>query len=157
MPPRIAFEPIGSEGPSETLGVERTRRAVRDAWGRGQPAVVSTHRMNYVHLQPGWATAGREALSTLLAVLADEGAVFLVDFEVRDLLERGWSTRPVGSTGAVFHYYAVPNEPVRWKAPDGVTGLKVTAGPEGGRFVVEDGHVLARANVGSYGLEWSRG
>jgi hypothetical protein len=156
MPPRIAFEPLGPDGPSPALGVERTRRAVRDAWHRGQPAVVSTHRMNYVHLQPGWPAAGREALGTLLAELAGEGAMFLADFEVRDLVERGWCARPVGKTGAIFRYFAVPNEPVRWPAPAGVSAVAVLGEAAGARFGIEDGHVSARVNVGSYRLEWAR-
>lgn len=156
MPPRIAFEPIGPDGPSEALGAARSRRAIHDAWGRGQPAVVSTHRMNYVHLQPGWAEAGREALAKLLAHLAEDAAIFLVDTEVRALIEQGWSVRPVGTTGAVFHYYAVPNEAVRWPAPDGITAVRVTAGPEGARLTLEGREVVAHANVGSYLLEWGR-
>jgi hypothetical protein len=156
MPPRIAFEPLSAEGPSDALGVERTARAVQEAWRRGQPAVVSTHRMNYVHLTPGWAEAGRAALRDLLARLTAAGAMFLVDFEVRDLLERGWSLRPVGAGHAVLHYCGVPGVAIALPAPPGTAGARVASGPAGARFEAGDGGVIARVNVGSYRLAWER-
>ncbi len=155
MPPRIAFEPLSSDGPSEALGVERTWRAVQDAWGRGQPAVVSTHRMNYVHLQPGWADAGRAALAALLERLVAAGGMFLVDVEVRALLERGWSLRPVGGNSAVFRYFGVPGEPVTLPAPPGVHGVEASPGTTGARFEPVEGGISARVNVGSYRLRWN--
>lgn len=157
MPPRIAFEPLSADGPSEALGIERTWRAVQDAWRRGQPAVVSTHRMNYVHLTPGWAEAGREALAALLARLAGAGAMFLVDFEVRALLERGWSLRPVGSERAALHYYGVPGAPVTLPLPAGVKEVRTAPEAPGARFEPGEGGITARVNVGSYRLAWGRG
>lgn len=155
MPPRIAFEPIGSEGTSAALGAERTHRAARDAWNQGQPAVISTHRMNYVHLKPEWVEAGRAALRDLLARLRKDGAMFLVDFEVRALLELGWSMRPVGTEGAVFRYCGVPGETVRFNAPEGVKGVRIDPDVPGARIACEAGQVEARVNVGNYRLHWS--
>lgn len=157
MPPRIAFEPLSAEGLSETLGVERTFRAVQDAWRRGQPAVVSTHRMNYVHLTPGWAESGREALATLLTRLTGAGAMFLVDFEVRALLEQGWSLRPAGTGHAVLRYFGVPGVPVTLPAPAGTKEVRTSPDAPGARFEPGEGGVIARVNVGSYRLAWGRG
>ena len=84
MPPRIAFEPHGDAAPGSRLGARRTRAAVRAAWGRGQPAVVSSHRHNYAHLDTAWSGAGRAALRDLLHGLCEDGAVFLTDAKVRD-------------------------------------------------------------------------
>jgi len=156
LPPRIAFEPLTAEGPSESLGVERTWRAVQEAWRRGQPAVISTHRMNYVHLVPGWAEAGREALAALLGRLVQAGAMFLVDVEVRALLERGWSLRPIGTSGAVLRYFGVPGAPVTLPAPPGTTAVDATPDAPGARFEPGEGGVVARVNVGSYRLAWGR-
>lgn len=86
MPPRIAFEPRGDAASGSRLGAGRTRDAVRAAWGRGQPAVVSSHRHNYAHLDPAWSAAGRAALRDLLRGLCEDGAVFLTDVKVRDLV-----------------------------------------------------------------------
>lgn len=89
MPPRIAFEPRGSASPDARLGAAAAHRAARAAWRRDQPAVVSSHRLNYAHLDPAWAEAGRAALRDLLGRLAGDGAVFLTDVQVRSLSERG--------------------------------------------------------------------
>jgi hypothetical protein len=86
MPSRIAFEPRGDAAPGSRLGARRTRAAVHAAWGRGQPAVVSTHRHNYAHLDPAWSAAGRAALRDLLSGLCEDGAVFLTDAKVGDLV-----------------------------------------------------------------------
>ena len=89
MPPRIAFEPRGEAVPGSRLGAARTRAAVRAAWGRGQPAVVSSHRHNYAHLDPAWSEAGRAALRDLLRGLCEDGAVFLTDAKVCELVAGG--------------------------------------------------------------------
>ena len=89
MPPRIAFEPRGNAAPGSRLGAARTHAAARAAWARGQPAVVSTHRLNYAHLDPAWSEAGRSALRDLLGRLCRDAAMFLTDVKVRDLLLTG--------------------------------------------------------------------
>ena len=89
MPPRIAFEPRGDAAPGSRLGAGRTRAAVHAAWGRGQPAVVSSHRHNYAHLDAAWSEAGRTALRDLLRGLCKDGAVFLTDARVHDLAAGG--------------------------------------------------------------------
>jgi hypothetical protein len=156
MPPRIAFEP--EAGQPARAGAAAVHRAVRRAWRRGQPAVVSTHRANYVHLDAARAGAGRGALADLLHRLAGDGAVFLADFEVRDLCERAWSVRPIGDRGALVRYYGVPGEPVHLTLPAGVTGARAREG-EGPDFVevtARDGGLVARFNIGEYLLEWER-
>lgn len=84
MPPRIAFEPRGDAAPGASLGADRTHAAVRAAWSRGQPAIVSTHRLNYAHLDRAWSEAGRAALRDLLGRLCKDGAVFMTDVKVRE-------------------------------------------------------------------------
>jgi len=92
-PPRIAFEPRGErDGP---LGPSATHARVIEEWEKGRPAVISTHRVNYAHLEEAWSGQGRAALSDLLQRLAADRAVFLTDAELRDLTFRGFSVRPV--------------------------------------------------------------
>src|SRR5438105_9913796 len=92
MPPRIAFEPGAAEA---RVGVAAALRAAQAAWRNGQPAVISTHRVNYVHLDLASAEAGRGALRDLLQRFCQEGAVFMTDDEVLQLVTAGVSTRPI--------------------------------------------------------------
>jgi len=97
MPPRIAFEPCGGGEARARSAVEDALRAVRAAWKRARPAVLSSHRLNYAHLDPEWSARGRRALHALLGALGREGATFLTDAEVRALAEHGRSAREVGA------------------------------------------------------------
>jgi hypothetical protein len=156
LPPRVAFEPSAVTPDALPALCATVRRAVRNAWQRGQPAVLSTHRLNYAHLKPEHAAAGRAALRSLLQVLVEDGAVFLVDAEVRQLEDHAWSVRRFGAKAALVRYYGVPREPVRFPAPEGVRAARLREG--GGRgesdVRVEDQHVVARLNVGEYLIEW---
>jgi hypothetical protein len=156
-PPRIAFEPRGSNDPEARLGAATTHRACRSAWSRGQPAIVSTHRRNYAHLDPAWSETGRAALRDLLARLALDGALIVTDAEVHALLEHGWSARTIGSRGALVRYYGVPGERVRFAAPPGVAGVRVAEGPwaERARVTLDAGRVEATVSPGETMLEWS--
>ena len=158
MPARIAFEPMAAEGRSERLGPETTLRAAREAWNRGQPAVISTHRLNYAHLDAAWSDGGRAALRDLLTLLAGDSAVYLTDVEVHALVDRGWSERAIGDRGVLVRYFGVPHEPVRFAAPAGVTGAVVCEGrgAEHVQVAVDGGEVELKANVGEYLLEWKR-
>ena len=87
MPRRIAFEPRGSASPEGPLGPRRAHARVRAAWREGRPAVICSHRFNYAHLDPAWSEGSRVALRDLLGRLSEDGAVFLTDARVRDLLQ----------------------------------------------------------------------
>lgn len=156
LPARIAFEPRGRADQGGRLGAAAARRGVHAAWRRGQPAIVSTHRHNYAHLDAAWAEAGRAALRELLQGLCDDGASFLTDAEVRALDLHGHSVRPIGSRGALVRFYGVPGEAIRFALPEGAGGAAVHDGRE--RDVhgldVEGREVEARLNVGEYLIEW---
>ena len=157
MPPRIAFEPRPDDPAANRVGAAAVRRAARSAWQRGQPAAVSTHRVNYAHLDPRAAAGGRSALRDLLSGFIEDGAVFLIDDEVRQLQEWSWSVRPIGDRGALLRYYGVPNDPIRFAAPAGTYGVTIRDGhgAQGAEVAVEEGEVVARMNVGEYLLEWN--
>ena len=156
MPPRIAFEPLGFEGSEVGRVIDAVVRAVREAWSRAQPAVISTHRLNYAHLDAQRSAAGRAALRNLLGRLVEDGAMFLVDSEVRQLQERSWSVREVGSRGVLARYYGVPREPIRFPARRGVTRAVVreSRGPEDADAHLDGEDVVARLNDGEYLIEW---
>ncbi len=157
MPARIAFEPCGPDQPRDRVGPAAAARKVRAAWSAGRPAVVSTHRVNYAHLDPRWSEGGRAALRDLLAALCAAGARFLTDLEVRDLQTRGWSVRALARRGALVRHHGEPREPLRFTAPAGVTGATVAGGAGGAEVSVDRGEVEMRAVPGEHVLEWSRG
>jgi hypothetical protein len=121
--------------------------------------VVSSHRLNYAHLDPAWSEAGRAALRDLLQRLTMDGAVFLVDDEVRQIHQRGWSVRPIGSRGALVRYHSVPQLVIRIPAPAGTFGVRVREGrvADASNVVLEGGAVTARLEPGEVLLEWSAG
>jgi hypothetical protein len=163
LPPRIAFEPRGDASGQARLGAAHARRAVHAAWERGMPAVVSSHRVNYAHLDPDWSAAGRRALADLLGPLARDGAIFLTDAEVCSLDRHGWSLRPLGplrKSGALIRCHSAGRSRVRFPAPDGATGgtLRDAAGSGAAARValsIEAGEALADLDPGDYRLEWA--
>jgi hypothetical protein len=154
MPARIAFEPRGGSGSEGRVGVHAVHAAVRRAWSRSQPAVVSTHRVSYAHLDPPWAEAGRAALRDLLGRLMADGALFLTDAEVRSLNELGWSARPIGDRGVLVRCYSPARETVRVQLPAGVQYVSVREGGKSAEFRVQDGQATAHLDRGEYLLEW---
>lgn len=149
LPARIAFEPLGRDAPDAPLGVDDAHHRCRRAWARGTPAVLSTHRLNYAHLDAGFAAAGRRGLAMLLARLAEDGAVFLVDVELRGLLAHGWSQRPLGADRVLVRCVASSTVPV--EAPDGA-GVRIVAGD--GDVGTQHDRAVARLGPGVHVLAW---
>ncbi len=86
------LEPYGSADPSAAQGAREAAEAVRRAWKRGRPGIVSIHRVQLVSFDPEVARAGWSQLAACLRDLEREGPVrLLVDDEVDQLLRRGWS------------------------------------------------------------------
>src|SRR5207244_3079722 len=94
----------------------------------------------------------------LLMRLVSDGAVFVTDSEVRQLLERSWSLREIGGRGVLVRYYGVPREPIRFPARMGTTRVSVREGrgPEDVTVTLEGAEGMARLSVGAYRLEWKR-
>jgi hypothetical protein len=154
MPPRIAFEPRGDAAGAGRVGVEAAHRAARAAWSAGRPAVLSTHRLNYAHLDDAWSAAGRTALRALLARLCADGATFLVDAEVASLATHGWSVRTRGAREVVLRQHGAADVPVRFAAPAGATGAR-DAGGGAAPVTVTDGQAEARVGPGDHRFEWT--
>lgn len=160
MPPRIAFEPRGDASSGSRLGASAAHRRVQAAWGLGQPAVVSSHRLSYAHLDPAWPDAGRAALRDLLALLAKDGAIFLTDAEVRSLHERAWSLRPLTGRTALIRHYGEARARVRIPAPAGTTGVALVEARAAGAPMlgIEAGGgevvLVAELDPGDYVIAW---
>lgn len=67
----------------------RCAAEVRRAWARGEPAIVETHRVNFVQVDPEAGAEGRRLLDALLTDLDTEGPVYLSDAELAGLQRRG--------------------------------------------------------------------
>lgn len=83
------FEPV--QRPAGEDAVKAASGEVTNAWRLGQPAILQTHRINFVHLEAALRARGLAALDELLAELAARSPLFLVDAEVADLGRRGTS------------------------------------------------------------------
>ncbi len=155
MPPRIAFEPLGDPAPATRVGTSAAQRHAEAAWRAGRPAVISSHRLNYAHLDAAWAAAGREALSALLTALAAHGARFLTDTEVRQLLTRGWSVR-LGRDGGVLRQLRMSQAPLRFALPPHARGAWFEDASAAGAATLqsEGGMAEARVGVGEFRIRW---
>ena len=149
MPARIAFEP-GAE--DARTGVEAAHAAARAAWDRGQPAVVSTHRVNYARLDADLSRAGRGALGDLLGRLAADRAVFLTDAEVGQLVGHGASARPLGARRARLR--SVAGGRLACAAPAGARGARFLGTADGAEITVREGMAEARLPAGAFEVEW---
>jgi hypothetical protein len=156
-PPRIAFEPGADPEESSRLGVDAVHRGVRAAWAREQPAIVSTHRANYVQIDPARGAAGLERLRELLTRLSEEGATFLTDAEVHSLVTRGWSARAISSRGMLVRNRGARAKPVRIPRPAGVDQVTVRQGRvHDAEARVEGDEVVLWCDAGEVLIEWRR-
>ncbi|MFO7610506.1 MAG: hypothetical protein R6X35_15170 [Candidatus Krumholzibacteriia bacterium] len=88
------FEPVQAPDPAAVTAACAAQ--VRQAWSRGEPAIVETHRVNFAHTDPAVAALGRRELGRLLADLGEDRPLFLTDTEVAQLARRGVSVRSGG-------------------------------------------------------------
>lgn len=85
------LEPVQDPDPDRI--VAECLQDVLQAWDRGQPAIVETHRVNFAHTDPAIVRTGQEGLSRLLdqACGAGKAPTFMSDAEVAQLQARGTS------------------------------------------------------------------
>ena len=92
------LEPYGDSDPSSAQGAVAAAAAIRSAWRRGEPGVVSIHRVQLVHPDAAVREAGRRQLEALFAELGGAHTLrFLVDAEIFALERRGVSALRRGS------------------------------------------------------------
>jgi hypothetical protein len=85
------LEVVQSDRPAEA--VRECVEAVHRAWARGEPAIIETHRVNFVHLDPAVEETGLAGLDNVLGAICEEESppLFLTDDEVAQLYRRGTS------------------------------------------------------------------
>jgi len=108
--------------------------------------------------QVAWGRLAHDAtLRELLTRLCADGAVFLTDHEVRQLVQHNTSWRPLGGRGVLLRHYGVPREELRHPVPEGVTGALLRGGPGDAKAEVSvvEGELRARVNVGEFVVEWT--
>ncbi len=124
------------------------RNVIRACWKRNEPAIINSHRKNYVSFDPAQAESGRNILAQLLGTLAQEGKVyFLSTAEIGQLYRDGHSIRRIGNTRLV-RQWSQPIRPLRLDGPIS----RITALPDGRelRFVQEGNHVTIDLPEGNY-------
>jgi len=103
---------------------------IRTRWSEGEPAMISTHRANYVSLDSQRAEAGLQQLDSLLSMLSERtDARFLTSTEVGDLYRRGWSVRTIGQT-RILRRWSEEADEIRLPAGESM----VIALPDGREF-----------------------
>lgn len=97
----VTFEPV-----LRKENVERVVSQVKALWAGNKPVIISSHRFNYVTLEPSLAAAGLSMLDELLfdIVKAEPNVAFLTDSEVVQLFRTGCSTRTFGNIVVVRNY-----------------------------------------------------
>ena len=105
------LEPYGDPDPTAQQGALAAAAAVRAAWSEGQPGILSVHRIQLVAFDPTLAEAGRSQLLHWIDVLQAEGPVrCLVDTEVAQLQQRGWSRLDRGPWTVIRNFRSRPIE-----------------------------------------------
>jgi hypothetical protein len=105
----VHLEPYGDPDPKCFAGASQAADQVARAWGRGEPAIVEAHRLQFSHLNPLVSWAGRLQLRRLLTELESTGEVrYCVDVEVAQLRRRGWSVLQRGPWTIIRNYTGRP-------------------------------------------------
>ena len=109
MTRNVFFECAGNPDQSADVVLD----VIRTRWQEGEAAMISTHRANYVSLDPQRVETGFRELRELLASLTEHtDARFLTTAEVADLYRQGWSLR-TWADRSILRVYAEDAEPVR--------------------------------------------
>jgi hypothetical protein len=92
------LEPYGIPSVGASQGAGQAAAAVRAAWRRGEPGIVSIHRVQLIHPDADIAGAGRAQLAALFEELGGvESLRFLVDAEVLSMERDGVSSLDRGA------------------------------------------------------------
>jgi hypothetical protein len=139
------LEPV--QAPDPAAVVKACVADTRKAWAAGQPAIVESHRINFVHTDSALVAAGLAALDRYLGEISNDPAgapVYLTDHELAQLLVKGTSWRVQGGGVVVRNatrgkkVVAIPAAALaRAAGPIGGSGIrqtKLVAVPAGSTF-----------------------
>ena len=139
------LEPYGDPDPACEQGALEAAAAVRAAWQRGEPGILSVHRVQFSSFDSQVAQVGRDQLRRCLRELQRDGSVqFLVDLEVAQLLRRGWSRIERGGTTVVRNH---SGGNIRLRVPEG--GSLRSLGPGVHRFPARSGALPGASGGGA--------
>ena len=106
------LEPYGDASLDAPQGARAAAAAVREAWARGHPGIVSIHRVQWVSFDEHVGAAGWRHLEAMVEDLAADGPVrCLVDVELAQLHRRGWSWIERGPWTVLRNYTDGPVTP----------------------------------------------
>ncbi len=86
------LEPV--QAPNVDTVVQQCLADTRNAWKKGYPAIVETHRVNFAHSDPQVVQQGQQAIQNYLLSICENPEnlpVFLVDTEIAQLQSSGVS------------------------------------------------------------------
>ena len=147
------LEPLGIDDEYAAAGFTGCWREVQAAWGRGEPAIVSTHRKNYVSCVAEQQRQGYLQLEMLLIEIAEcrPEAVFVTSAEIAQLCRHGVSAL-AWSGEIVCRNYTDEERAIELPVPEGMRpaeAFDLRTGNEVGIMAV-DGKPALLAPVGDF-------
>ncbi|MHC4872213.1 MAG: hypothetical protein ACYTFY_10245 [Planctomycetota bacterium] len=107
---------------------QQVLKAIKNTWTLNEPAIVSTHRKQYVSLNKDNTDKGYANLETLLTDLsAEDGIRYLSTAEVSDLYRQGWSARQAAK-GVLVRKWSDSAEEIRLYGDDKQSACSLSDG-----------------------------
>lgn len=96
----VDFEPRGKADSESKKGAKGAYTNIVSAWDRNEPAIINTHRINYVSLDEESMSENMKQLDRLLEMIEREHpeAIYLTDWEVAQLYRGGKSVLEYGNS-----------------------------------------------------------
>lgn len=93
-----ALEPMYARAGDQRYSPSTCIKRIESTWGSNRPAVIATHRFNYVHLDQERVQDSCDMLKDFLKEIhrMNPNTIFLTDWELAQLHYRGWSVRHAG-------------------------------------------------------------
>ena len=149
----VDFEPYQ---PDKTY--EPTFTNILDAWKRGEPAIVSTHRVNYAGVNSERVKNNLHQLAMLLDTIgkACPEAVYLTDCEIGQLYERGIAVRKVNATEMLVRNFTSGSASIDILLPPEITVDGIFSQPHDmviSTFAINDGLLKLTVAPGHYRIK----
>ncbi|MDH5203936.1 MAG: hypothetical protein OEW69_11875, partial [Nitrospirota bacterium] len=115
----VDFEPRGKKDTETKSGAEEAYESIIAAWQKNGPAIVNTHRINYVYLDKRFVAENIRQLDWLLNKIQNKhpDAIYLTDWEVVQLYEDSTSVLAHGDI-TICRNFAPKKQTFRIKIPE---------------------------------------
>jgi hypothetical protein len=145
------FEPRGIPDEGTEFGMQEIMDDIRKAWRRNQPAIVSTHRLNFVHLDGEIVTENYKQFEQLISniIMAEPGVVFLTDYEVANLFKQGYSVHQIRPDEIRLRNYKEETVEISFTIPKGrsVDGILNTTTGQPVKLDAKETAALAKSSI----------